>query len=289
MAPTLLLRAPNGETLRVELDSAAPVSTTATDARFVGGTAAFGGFASDFPTSNPPPIPTPTPTGFPTSSPPPTGFPTPSPPPSATPTVSPPAAVTTYTLQMGLLGFQEVANEAVMPATVVDRFVVDGREVRLAAGVDGYNATAALIDQWHEAMLVYAGPPPDRGQVIEALQQFSFEDSPEGMVVRARPGTGLELLSETTKIVVEERGAISVPGPGTAIDMVPRHAGARTAYGAVWRLGGQLPDRPGDGANTYVYIVGTSTALAGVIFDFEPTVDDPTLLAWLETINLAWL
>lgn len=272
MAQTLRLRAPNGETLQLELDSSAPVSTTATDARFVGGMT-FGTFASGLPSS-------------PSASPIPTG----SPPASPTPTSSPPVAIpTSYTLQMGALGFQEVANEGVMPATVVDRFVVDGREVRLAVGVDGYNATVALIDQWHEAMLVYAGPPPGRSQVIEALRQFSFEDSPEGMVVRALPGTGLQLLTETIKIVVEQRGSISVPGPGTALSMVPAHAGASTAYGEVWRLGGQLPDRPGEGANTFVYIVGTSTAAAEVILDFEPTVDDATLLAWLGTINLAWV
>ena len=189
---------------------------------------------------------------------------------------------------MGTLGFQEIANEAVMPATVVDRFVVAGREVRLAVGNDGYNATAALIDEWHEAMLVYAGPPPGRSQVIQALQQFSFEDHPEGMVVRALPGTGLQLLHETVKVVVEDRGSITVPGPGTGPGMVPRHSGARTAHGEVWRLG-RLPDRFGDGANAYIYLVGTETAVAEVVLDFEPTVDDETLLAWLETINLAWV
>jgi len=189
---------------------------------------------------------------------------------------------------MGTLGFHEIANEAVMPATIVDRFVVSGREVRLAVGIDGYNATAALIDEWHEAMLVYAGPPPSRSQVIQALQQFSFEDHPEGMVVRALPSTGLQMLHETVKIVVQERGSITVPGPGSAMGMVPRHSGARTVHGEVWRLG-QLPDRIGSSANTYIYLVGSPTAVAEVILDFEPTVDDGTLLAWLETINLAWV
>jgi len=104
--------------------------------------------------------------------------------------------------------------------------------------------------------------------------------------VRALPGTGLQMLNEFVKIVVQDRGSITVPGPGS-LGMVPRHSGARTVFGEVWRLG-QLPDRPGDAANTYIYLVGTETAVAEVILDYEPTVDDATLLAWLETINLVW-
>ena len=191
-----------------------------------------------------------------------------------------------FTLQFGALGFQDVANEAIMPARVADRFVVDGNEVRLAVGVEGVNATAAVIGQWHEAMLVYGGPPPDRREVIETVTQFAFEDSPNGMSVRPR-SSGLELYSETVKIVVDDRGSISVFGPRNSPGSVPAHAGTTTRYGEIWRAA-QLPDREGSGANTYLYLIGTTTAFAEVVLDYEPVVDDETLLRWLDSISLAW-
>ncbi len=192
-----------------------------------------------------------------------------------------------FTLQFGTLGFQEVANEAIMPATMTDRFVVDGHEVRLAVGVEGVNATAAVIGEWHEAMFVYGGLPPRREEVIETVTLFAFEDSPNGMSVRPR-SSGLQQLSETVKIVVDDRGSISVFGPGNSPGAVPTHAGAPTKYGEVWRVQGQLPDREGQKANTYLYLIGTTTAFAEVVLDYEPVVDDETLLRWIDTINLAW-
>jgi len=259
MAQTLLLRAPSNAVLTVELDPEPVVCTTATDARYAGA-----------------------------------------------------PGDGTYTLQMGSLGYQDIANEAILPATIVDRFVVDGREVRLAVGNEGVNATAALIDQWHEAMLVYTGPPPSRFHVYEAFSKFSFEDSPEGMAAIPRPGTGLQLMSEAVKIVVPDRGSLNAPGlgvgpspspsatptgsagpsptvvPTSRPTIVPSFTGLPTRHGEVWRIEGQLPDRPGNGANTYIYIIGTPAGAAEVIFDAEPTVDDATLLGWLDTINLAW-
>lgn len=194
---------------------------------------------------------------------------------------------TSYTIQVGSLGFQEVANEAIMPARVVDRFMVDDREVRLAVGDEGVNATAAVIGSWHEAMFVYGGPPPGRSEVIETVVQFAFEDTPHGMSVRPRT-SGLEQYSETVKIVVEERGSISVFGRGNAPGAVPTHAGAPTRHGEIWRVVGQLPDREGDGANAYLYLIGTTTAFAEVVLDYEPVVDDRVLLEWMDSINLAW-
>jgi hypothetical protein len=199
----------------------------------------------------------------------------------------------TYTLQMGSLGFQDVANEAIMLASVAERFVVDGREVRLAHTSEGgsggpVNSTVAVIGQWHEAMLVYGGFRPTREEVTATLTQFVFDDTVNGMSVRPRSGTGLEQYAETVKIVVEERGSISVFGRGNAPGAVPAHAGAATRYGEIWRAVGQLPDRPGTGANCYLYLVGTTTAFAEVVLDYQPVVDDRTLLAWLDSINLEW-
>jgi hypothetical protein len=248
MTQTLLLRAPSNAVLTVELDPQPVVCTTATDARYAGA-----------------------------------------------------PGDGTYTLQMGSLGYQDIANEAMLPATIVDRFVVDGREVRLAVGDEGVNATAALIGQWHEALLVYTGPPPDRYRVYEDFSKFTFVDSPEGMAAFPRPGTGLSLISENVNVVVPDRGSLSAPGlgvgsspsptvvPSTAQPtIVPTFRGLPTRHGEVWRMAGELPDRPGGGANSYVYIIGTPAGAAEVIFDAEPTVDDATLLAWLNTINLAW-
>jgi len=197
--------------------------------------------------------------------------------------------------QVGAPGFQEVANQSLMPARVTDRFVVDGREVRLAVGEEGVNASVAMIDEFHELMTIYGGPPPEREDVVRLLEMFDVADRPEGMVVTPRYGD-VALSAEGISTYVDGRGTITVPNNENAHDMRPDYKGTPTRYGEVWRREGQLPDRPGDGADTYMYILGTTTAVAEVVFldrgRFEepprPQVSDEELLDWLYELNPRW-
>lgn len=199
-------------------------------------------------------------------------------------------------LQIGPLGFQEVANQSLMPATVIDRFVVGGHEVRMAVGLDGQNASVALIGRYHEVMTVYSGPPPRVTDVAEMFSQFTYEDAPEGMTIRPRSGTGLGMASEGLSVFVDGRGSLSIPGVANARDLIPKHAGTRTRFGELWR-DGPLDDRPDQGARAWVYILGTTTAAAEIIFTDRseshginhPMVSDATLMAWLNELNPRWV
>jgi hypothetical protein len=70
------------------------------------------------------------------------------------------------------------------------------------------------------------------------------------MVVRTRSATLLDTFSEAVVIVVKGRGSVTVPGPAEALAVTPRHAGARTRKGEVWRL-----PSVGDGAAGTSYLV----------------------------------
>jgi hypothetical protein len=189
---------------------------------------------------------------------------------------------------IGPTGYFDLANQSIMPARTIDRFVFDGREVRIAQTEDGLSASVAMLDRWHEVMTVYGGLVPSRDEVVELFEQFLVRDTPEGMTITARAGTGLELSAESVVTYAENRGSLSIPGPSTAANLVPRFRGAPTPYGEVWKSSGSLPDREGNGANTFIYIVGTTGGVAEVIFEYRPTVDDRTLLDWLSTISVRW-
>ncbi len=197
-------------------------------------------------------------------------------------------------LQVGPLGLQDAGNQSLMPARVTDRFVVDGREVRVATGEEGVNASVALIDRYHEVLTIYGGPVPRREEVISLFEQFSFEDSPEGMAIL--PRGDLALASEGVAVYVDGRGTVTVPSNENGRDLRPPYKGTPTRYGEVWRGEGQLPDRPGRGANTFVYILGTTRAVAEVVFPDtsephetpHPRVTDQELLDWLYELNPRW-
>lgn len=199
-------------------------------------------------------------------------------------------------LQIGPRGFQDVANQSIMPATVTDRFIVGGNEVRLAVGRDGLNASAALIGPYHEVMTIYSGPPPRIADVAEMFSQFAFEDAPEGMAIQPRSGTDLAMAAEGFAVFVDGRGSLSIPGVSRARDLIPPHAGTRTRFGELWR-DGPLDDRPDQGARSWVYILGTATAAAEIVFTDRseyhgvehPMVSDATLMAWLNELNPQWV
>jgi hypothetical protein len=189
---------------------------------------------------------------------------------------------------IGPTGYFDLANQSIMPARVIDRFIVNDREVRIAQTEDGLSASVAMLDRWHEVMTVYGGLVPTREEVMQLFEQFVVEDTPEGMTMTPREGTGLELSAESVVTYAENRGSLSIPGPSTAANLVPTFQGAPTPYGEVWKSQGSLPDREGTGANTFIYIVGTTRGVAEVIFEYRPAVDDATLLDWLSTISVRW-
>jgi hypothetical protein len=116
------------------------------------------------------------------------------------------------------------------------------------------------------------------------------------MVITPRTGTGLSMVSEGISVFVDGRGSLSLPGVARARDLIPTHAGTRTRFGELWR-NGPLDDRLDQGARSWVYILGTSTAAAEIVFTDRseyhgiehPMVDDATLMAWLNELNPQWV
>jgi hypothetical protein len=164
----------------------------------------------------------------------------------------------------------------VAPAATRDRFLVHGREVVVAEANDLQSSVATLIGTYHELMTVYAGPAPGRDRVSALFGSLEVTDHAGGLVVRPRSATLLDTMIEQLAVVVRGRGTVSIPGPRQAHSLVPRHAGAPTRFGEVWKVA--YPG--GDGKHSF--ILGCPAGLA------EVHLTDPGALDWLAELDIAW-
>jgi hypothetical protein len=178
--------------------------------------------------------------------------------------------------QIGPRGYHNFACTYVAPAAPRDRFLVYGREVVVAEADDQQSSVATLIGTYHELMTVYAGPAPSRDRVSGLFGSLEITDHAGGMVVRPRSATFLDTMTEQIAIVVKGRGSVSVPGPRQALAMVPKHAGARTRYGEVWKA------RYPGAEDKYSFILGCPAGLA------EVHLSDAGGMDWLAEIDIAW-
>jgi hypothetical protein len=177
--------------------------------------------------------------------------------------------------QIGPRGYHGFAGRFVAPAAARYRLVVHGREVAVAEAVDGESSWATLIGDRHELMTVFAGPAPRPERVTALFGSLQVADHADGMVVRPRRATLLDALSEQVIVVVAGRGSLSIPGPRLAA--TPRHAGARTRFGEVWRTA--YP------AGGHAFLLGCPAGAAEVHFPAAAAQSD---LDWLDGIDVAW-
>jgi hypothetical protein len=189
--------------------------------------------------------------------------------------------------QIGPRGYHDFACTYVVPAKQRERILVYGREVIIAEAVTGESSVATLIGDYHELMTVYAGPAPHRERVFSLFSSLLIEDRVEGMRIKPRSATLLDTMNEQVIVVVRDRGSISVPGPRQARALAPRHRGALTRYGEVWRI--QLPGvAAASRARDFGYLIGFASAVAEVSLADTDTVPDSQLLDWLYDLNVTW-
>lgn len=189
--------------------------------------------------------------------------------------------------QIGPRGYHDFACTYVVPAKQRERILVYGREVVIAEAVTAESSVATLIGDYHELMTVYAGPAPHRDRVFSLFSSLLIEDRVDGMLIKPRSATLLDTMNEQVIVVVRDRGSISVPGPRQARALVPRHRGAPTRHGEVWRI--QLPDvATASSARDFSYLIGFPSAVAEVSLADTDTVTDSQLLEWLYDLNVTW-
>ncbi|WP_103352770.1 hypothetical protein [Amycolatopsis sp. CA-128772] len=183
--------------------------------------------------------------------------------------------------QLGPRGYHEFACTHVAPATTRDRLVVHGREVVVAEADDGQTSLATLIGTYHELMTVYAGPAPRRDRVLALFSSLRIEDHVGGMTVVPRAATLLDSANEHFVVVVRHHGSLSIPGPRHAAALLPRHAGARTKHGEVWKAAGTA-------GSPRSFILGCPAGVAEVHLADTPAKTEQERLDWLGEIGIAW-
>jgi hypothetical protein len=183
---------------------------------------------------------------------------------------------------IGPRGYHDFAARHVAPATPTDRLVVHGREVVVAEADDGQSSWATLLGPYHELMTVFAGPGPRRDRVLGLFGALRIEDHLDGMVVRPRRATLLDAMTEQVLVVVAGRGSLCVPGPRQAAAVTPRHAGAPTRHGEVWKA----PYAGTDGTAAPAFLLGCPAGTAEVHFPGRAV--GTRELAWLDGLSVAW-
>ncbi|MEV6824467.1 hypothetical protein [Amycolatopsis sp. NPDC051102] len=183
--------------------------------------------------------------------------------------------------QIGPRGYHDFACTHVAPARTRDRLVVHGREVVVAEADDGQTSLATLIGTYHELMTVYAGPAPRRDRVLALFGSLRIEDHVGGMTVVPRAATLLDSANEHLVVVVRHHGSLSIPAPRHAAALLPRHAGAPTKHGEVWKAGYAA----GSGRS---FILGCPAGVAEVHLADTPVKTDQDRLDWLDEIAVAW-
>lgn len=190
-------------------------------------------------------------------------------------------------LQIGPRGYHEFAVTHVTPARHRERLLVHGREVVVSEAVDGETSVATLIGKYHELMTVYAGPAPTRSRIFALFSSLRIVDRPAGMVVRPVAASLLDTMTEHLVLVVRDRGSVSIPGPRQAGLLVPRHAGAPTRHGEVWKA--PYPTTAGSPRlRDHSYVVGYRRGLAEVHLTPTDRATEQQQLDWLNELHVAW-
>ncbi|MFB9908569.1 hypothetical protein [Allokutzneria oryzae] len=189
--------------------------------------------------------------------------------------------------QIGPRGYHDFACTHVAPAKLRERLVVHGREVLVAEADNRESSVATLIGTYHELMTVFAGPAPKRDRVFALFNSLLITDHVGGMVVRPRSATLLDTMSEQVVVVVKDYGSMSIPGPNHASALAPKHAGAPTVHGEVWKAAYPGVTRSAK-TSDHAFILGCARGVAEVHLTESAATTEQERLDWLNELNVSW-
>jgi hypothetical protein len=113
--------------------------------------------------------------------------------------------------------------------------------------------------------------------VLSLFGSLRIEDHVDGMTVVPRAATLLDSAGEHLVVVVRHHGSLSIPAPRHAAALLPRHAGAPTKHGEVWRTG-----------SARSFVLGCPAGVAEVHLADTPAKTEQERLDWLDGIGIAW-
>lgn len=188
--------------------------------------------------------------------------------------------------QIHPLGAHDFALKNIIEGANVKRVLVGRRELKIGKSADNQTTIATLIGSHHELMTIFQGPAPAAQVIGELFGVLDIDDAAEGMRVVPQNATMLSVMNEHIVIVNDDSTSLDIPSAAQASQIVPKHKGAKTKHGEVWRT--KLPGRKGNRAHDFTYVVGTPKGAADVVAASTDAVTDKALLAMVDSVNVAW-
>jgi hypothetical protein len=187
---------------------------------------------------------------------------------------------------VGGRGYHDLACEAMVPAKLAWRGYVSGCELLASLDDSGTVLIATLVGKYHELMTVFADGAPERRRVEAVFASLKVNDTPQGLTLTPLNDTFTTIAWEDVSVIVDERGSLTVPGPTGAHGILPKWQGSKTSKGELWKR--PLEGASGRAIGDFSYILGCPRGAAEVSISPRTSATEADLLAWLDTLSVAW-
>ncbi|WBB70077.1 hypothetical protein [Micromonospora sp. WMMD812] len=180
-----------------------------------------------------------------------------------------------YRLHAGIRGGQEgFYRKDPEPVTIREASLGRNRLVAIEhVGQDG--TTLVLQSDFHEVFTYVHGTKVSLDALPAMLAPLSITDSRDGIVIRARRGTGASVEYTLGANVVTDVGTVTLKPLETATVQIPQSGGKTVPGGQLWR--DDLLAADGNVAQRTVLLANESTA--AFVTAFDPTHDGLASLA----------
>jgi hypothetical protein len=170
--------------------------------------------------------------------------------------------------------------------TVTQRITYRGRPLTVARNADDEGWFAGWEGRHRDLMTGGTGTSPALADLVSLLDLLNIDESPEGMVFRPLPGSGVTLWGLSGKQFVRGAGSVTVYPKSEAAKLLPAAPGLRVSGGEVWskslEVGGASRGR------VFLHASDTGVAIVRDDRDADLKVTDEGLEDLLGSLQVRW-
>ncbi|MDI6103047.1 hypothetical protein QLQ12_30975 [Actinoplanes sp. NEAU-A12] len=189
----------------------------------------------------------------------------------------------TYRLHTGTAGSTELVTKQTGEFAGFTVREVSWKGARLQSFEDTANngTTVLWIGAHHELSTFVAGTSVPLEPFMDRLSKFDIQDSPEGIVLTPRPGSGRRLRNMLAANTIRDVCSLTVKPVEDVVSYIPKRAGKKVRGGQLWRT----EERDTSGSLMYRTALIANETTATVLTPVRD--DDPRLIEAAESVNFS--